>query len=81
MIDSQMQRKIPLIHGHHTKYEALCSILTNGIGKDREICLWDFSNMCKNDHEDKYGLEFAISCSCKNEDNIKCFSVLEIRWI
>ena len=52
MIDSQMQRKIPLIHGHHTKYEALCSILTNGIGKDREICLWDFSNMCKNDHEE-----------------------------
>lgn len=52
MIDRQIQKKIPPILGHHTKYEALCSILTNGIGKDREICLWAFSNMCKNDPEE-----------------------------
>lgn len=52
MLGSQVQREMPSLLGHHTKFDALCSILTNGIGKDQEVCLWAFSNMCKNDSEE-----------------------------
>ena len=52
MITNIMQKPIPACLGHHTSFKDLCSILTSGIGKDKEICFWAFSNMHKNDEEE-----------------------------
>lgn len=52
MITNIMQKPIPACLGHHTSFKNLCSILTSGIGKDKEICFWAFSNMYKNDEEE-----------------------------
>ena len=45
MITNIMQKPIPACLGHHTSFKNLCSILTSGIGKDKEICFWAFSNI------------------------------------
>lgn len=52
MLSSRTQRKIPACLGHHTNFVNLKSILTGGIGKNKEICFWAFSNMHKNDEEE-----------------------------
>ncbi len=50
MIRSRIQRQIPKRLSHYTNIEALKSILSNKDGKG--ICLWAFSNKCKNDEQE-----------------------------
>lgn len=71
MLDSQIQRKMPSLLGHHTRFEALRSILTNGIGKGKEICLWAFSNMCKNDPKE---INMGLRLQSLVDDKLKTIS-------
>lgn len=62
MLQSRIQRPIPVRLSHYTKLEALKSILSNQEGKG--ICFWAFSNKCKNDDQEikmgKYMLERVL---------------------
>lgn len=50
MLQSRIQRQIPERLSHYTSIEALKSILSDAEGKG--ICLWAFSNKCKNDDQE-----------------------------
>ena len=50
MLQSRIQRQIPERLSHYTNLEALKSILSDKEGKG--ICLWAFSNKCKNDDQE-----------------------------
>lgn len=50
MLQSRIQRQIPERMSHYTSIEALKSILSDE--KEKGICLWAFSNKCKNDDQE-----------------------------
>lgn len=50
MLQSRRQRQIPERLSHYTNIEAVKSILSDKEGKG--ICLWAFSNKCKNDEQE-----------------------------
>lgn len=50
MLQSRIQRQIPERLSHYTSIEALKSILSDENGKG--ICMWAFSNKCKNDDQE-----------------------------